>query len=291
MQLAILGAGLLGSAIAERLHKTGQQVTVYNRTVEKALPLRDRGLRVALRSRDAMESAEAVLLLLADAVAIRSVLFEPETARRLAGRTIIQMGTIGPDESVSLASEIQRRGGIYFEAPVLGSVAEATQGSLLVMVGSTAEQLVQWKPTLQMLGQEVQWIGPVGSAAVVKLALNQLIAAETAAFGLSLGLVRRSGLSTDTFLSLLRKSALYAPTFDKKLPRLTARDYLRPNFSTRHLLKDVDLVVEAARTRGLNTSGLKGVRELLAKALEMGLAEGDYSALYEAIDGDEKGST
>ncbi|MBX3236772.1 MAG: NAD(P)-dependent oxidoreductase [Nitrospiraceae bacterium] len=285
MQLALFGTGVLGSAIAERLHRTGHLVTVYNRTIEKALPLRNRGLRVVSRSADAMGSAEAVLLLLADETAIRSVLLQGETAQRLAGRTIIQMGTIGPDQSLELAFEIQRLGGAYMEAPVLGSVTEAAQGTLLVMVGSTPEQFTQWSPMLQALGQEVQRIGPVGSAAVIKLALNQLIAAETAAFGLSLGLVRRNGLSTDTFMALLRKSALFAPTFDKKLPRLTTREYQRPNFSTRHLLKDVDLMLETSQRAGLSTLGLQGVRSLLERALEMGFSDGDYSALYEAIDG------
>ncbi|MFO0766371.1 MAG: NAD(P)-dependent oxidoreductase [Nitrospiraceae bacterium] len=178
MQLALFGTGVLGSAIAERLHRTGHLVTVYNRTIEKALPLRNRGLRVVSRSADAMGSAEAVLLLLADETAIRSVLLQGETAQRLAGRTIIQMGTIGLDQSLELAFEIQRLGGAYMEAPVLGSVTEAAQGTLLVMVGSTPEQFTQWSPMLQALGCEVQRIGPVGSAAVIKLALNQLIASK-----------------------------------------------------------------------------------------------------------------
>ncbi|MFO0766372.1 MAG: NAD-binding protein [Nitrospiraceae bacterium] len=86
-------------------------------------------------------------------------------------------------------------------------------------------------------------------------------------------------------MALLRKSALFAPTFDKKLPRLTTREYQRPNFSTRHLLKDVDLMLETSQRAGLSTLGLQGVRSLLERALEMGFSDGDYSALYEAIDG------
>lgn len=154
MQLALFGTGVLGSAIAERLHRTGHLVTVYNRTIEKALPLRNRGLRVVSRSADAMGSAEAVLLLLADETAIRSVLLQGETAQRLAGRTIIQMGTIGPDQSLELAFEIQRLGGAYMEAPVLGSVTEAAQGTLLVMVGSTPSSLLSGPRCCRRLGRK-----------------------------------------------------------------------------------------------------------------------------------------
>ncbi len=97
------------------------------------------------------------------------------------------------------------------------------------------------------LGREPQRIGPVGSAVALKLALNHLIAAETSAFALSLELVQRSGVAVETFMAILRESALYAPTFDKKLPRLLKRDYHHPNFSTRHLLKDLRLCCQEAR--------------------------------------------
>jgi 3-hydroxyisobutyrate dehydrogenase-like beta-hydroxyacid dehydrogenase len=133
------------------------------------------------------------------------------------------------------------------------------------------------------LGQDPLLIGPVGQAATLKLALNQLIAAEMAAFALSLGLVQRSGVSHETFMAVLRRSALHAPTFDKKLPRLLKRDYTHPNFSARHLLKDVELVLDAAQAAGLNPAGLRGVPALLTATIEQGLGDMDYSALFNAV--------
>jgi 3-hydroxyisobutyrate dehydrogenase len=130
----------------------------------------------------------------------------------------------------------------------------------------------------------VRLIGPVGNAAVLKLALNQLIAAEMAAFALSLGLVRRAGVDVENFMAVLRKSALHAPMFDKKLPRLMERNYQQPNFSTRHLLKDVELALSAAETAHLSTDGLRGIRTLITDTLALGLGDVDYSALYEKID-------
>ncbi|MCS6317331.1 MAG: NAD(P)-dependent oxidoreductase [Nitrospira sp.] len=284
MNVALLGTGLLGQAVAERLHATGHHLWAYNRTPEKTLALQQQGIHIASTAGEAMAAADVVVLMLADATAIRTVLFDPSTSQALRGRTIIQMGTIGPSESGSIGENIERLGGQYLEAPVLGSIAEAKAGTLLIMVGATPEQFVTWSPLLHALSSDVRLIGPVGKAAVMKLALNQLIAAETAAFALSLGLVRRGGVEVDTFMAMLRKSALYAPTFEKKLPRLAERNYARPNFSTRHLLKDVELTLAAAETAQLSPGGLPGVRSLLLDTIAMGLGDVDYSALYERVD-------
>lgn len=283
MRVAVLGTGLLGRPIAERLKATGHQVIVYNRTRAKAEPLHELGIQVALQPEEAIRSAECIVLMLADAAAIRSVLLADPVRKELAGRTVIQMGTIGPSESQALKREVGAAGGEYFEAPVLGSIAEAKAGTLLVMVGGSPEQFTRWTALFQSLSRGPRLIGAVGKAAALKLALNQLIAAEIAAFALSLGLVQRHGIDVETFMAILRESALYAPAYDKKLPRLLQRDYADPNFSTRHLLKDVELFLGEAKGRRLDTGGLEGIRRLLEKTIGLGLAGADYSALYEAV--------
>ena len=287
MKVALLGTGLLGEAVAERLHAAGHSLSVYNRSVEKTHALRQRGIRIAPTASAAMSKAQVVLLLLADAAAIHAVLFHPCTSAEINGRMVIQMGTIGPSESRSIDAEVTRLGGRYLEAPVLGSITEAKAGTLLIMVGGMPEYYAEWTPLLQILGADVRLIGPVGKAAVMKLALNQLIATEMAAFALSFGLIREGGVDRDTFMDILRKSALYAPMFDKKLPRLAKRQYEQPNFSTRHLLKDVDLFLAAAEQARLSTDGLQGVRSLLTDTIAHGLGEVDYSALYERVDPEE----
>lgn len=284
MNVALLGTGLLGQGVAVRLHATGHTLTAYNRSVEKTHILRQQGIPIAPTAGEAVSAADVVLLLLSDAGAIRAVLFDPATGRAIQGRTVIQMGTIGPAESCSIEKEVTRLGGQYLEAPVLGSIAEAKAGTLLIMVGASPKQYDTWAPLLRDLGEEVRLIGPVGKAAVMKLALNQLIAAEMAAFAFSLGLIRRGGVKVADFMEVVRKSALYAPMFEKKLPRLEKRHYAQPNFSTRHLLKDVELALGAAGTAHLSPVGLEGVRSLLIDTIAAGLGEVDYSAIYDRID-------
>lgn len=283
MNVAVLGIGVLGRAVAERLQATGHRVTVYNRTKAKTEPLQSLGINVATSAAQAITQADCTLLFLADAAAIRSVVSSADGRASIAGRTLIQMGTIGPSESRAFQKAVAEFGGEYFEAPVLGSIAEAQAGTLLLMVGGTQGQLERWGPVLRSLGRTPRLVGPVGQAAALKLALNQLIAAEIAAFSLSLGLVQRAGISVDLFLSVLKESALFAPAFEKKLPRLQQRHYDQPNFSTIHLLKDVNLVLSEAKENGLGTSALDGIRVVLEGAIAQGYGAADYSALNEEI--------
>lgn len=281
--VALLGTGLLGRAIAERLHATHHSVIVYNRTAARALSLQTQGVTVVTLPDQAIGQAEVVLLVLTDAAAIRAVLLAREVVQVLRGKTVVQLGTIAPDESQAIQREVERYGGMYCEAPVLGSLAEAKTGTLQVMVGGTDEQFSRWSPLFRSLSREPRLIGPVGAAAALKLALNQLIAAEISAFALSLALIRRAGVPVDTFMSILRESALFAPSFEKKLPRLLKRDYHNPNFSTRHLLKDVELFLAEAITQRLAVGSLEGIVPILRETIGRGLGDVDYSAIYDII--------
>lgn len=284
MKIAWIGTGLMGRPMAERLLGAGHEVTVYNRTREKAEPLAAAGATVAGSAREAVAAGEAVFLMLRDAGAVRDVLFGGDAPPNLDSRTVVQMSTIGPSESVALAGEVRRSGGDYLEAPVLGSTPQAKEGKLLVMAGGTPEQLGRWSEVLRVIGPEPVLVGPVGQAAALKLALNQLIPLLSASFALSLGMVRRQGIDVDLFLDILRKSTFYAPTFDRKLPGMLSRDFSNPNFPAALMLKDLDLIQGHAASLGLDTAVLDGARDVVRRTVEKGLGGADYSALYEVID-------
>ena len=281
--VAFLGTGLMGLPMAKRLLTRDYPVLAYNRTQEKSESLKTSGARIAQSPPEAIADADCVVLMLADMPAIREVLLGEETRSHLSGRTVIQMGTIGPSQSRQVEQEVKASGGDYFEAPVLGSIPQAQKGSLILMVGASSKQFQDWSELLKCFGPHPVLIGPVGKAAALKLALNQLIASLTASFALSLGMVQREEIPVETFMQILRGSALYTPTFDKKLARMVKRDYENPNFPARHLLKDVDLILATATQLELDTSSLMGIRVLLEKALGQGWADGDYSALFEAV--------
>ena len=283
MKIGFLGTGLMGQPMAQRLLEAQFSVVAYNRTQSKLEPLKERGAEIANSPVEAIKKSDCLILMLTNALAIQEVLLLENTRSFLADRTVIQMGTIAPKESQEIHQLIVEIGGEYLEAPVLGSIPQVKSGELLVMVGSTEKQFEKWSGFLQNFGPQPMLIGPVGTAAATKLALNQLIAALTGAFALSLGFIQRQGVEPEKFMQILRQSALYAPTFDKKLQRMRDRHYANPNFPTKHLLKDTDLFLSSAQEIGLNTSSLEGVRQALQKAIELGLANDDYSAIFSAI--------
>lgn len=284
MKTAVLGLGLMGSEIALRLKRQGLEPICWNRGAERAEAARERGLAVAETAADAIAAAEMVILVLSDAQAIRETLLDaPETARALFGRIVLQMGTIGPAESRDCAARVESLGARYLEAPVLGSLPEAREGRLIVMAGGDPALFEQCLPVLRDLGREPQRIGPVGAGAGLKLAMNQLIAGLTATFALSLGLVRAEGIDVDQFMTILRGSALHAPTFDKKLDKYLSHDYGAANFPLKHLLKDVRLFHRVADQTGLDTGLLSALEAACERAQTQGYGDQDYSALYEAI--------
>lgn len=283
MNIAILGTGIMGTPMTERLIECGgHTLAVYNRTPEKLKPLVALGAHAFSTPAQAVRASDAVIVMLSDFKAIHDVLFgTPRISFK--NRTVIQMSTIAPEESLRIAKRVARSGGEYFECPVLGSKEEARSGTLILMFGGTKHQHEQWSGVLNALGKTPIYVGEVGKASGTKLALNQLIAGMGAAFTLSLAFVESSGINRDLFMEILRKSALFAPMYDKKWTRLADRNYAGPNFPTKLLLKDVNLFLKEAKRLKLTTDSLAGIRRILEIAIKSGYGDVDYIAIIEAM--------
>jgi 3-hydroxyisobutyrate dehydrogenase-like beta-hydroxyacid dehydrogenase len=283
MKVTLLGLGLMGLPVAHRLIQRGHEVKAWNRTESRLQLAEAEGITVKSELADALSDTEVILLTLSDAKAIASVLFCAEVASQLAGKTVLQMGTISPDQSRDLASKVEQSGGDYLEVPVLGSIPEAKNGELIVMAGGSEAVYHHCLLLLRGLGKEVDLVGGVGQAAAMKLAMNQLIAALTVGFAQSLGLIRAEGVEVELFMKLLRESALYAPTFDKKLQKYLEHDYSSANFPLKHLIKDIGLFKQVAESSGMNGQMADALLSVLNSGQQAGYGEEDYSALYEAI--------
>ena len=281
MKVAVFGMGLMGEPMVLNLAGKGIEVMAYNRSPEKLESLQKQDIPVTQNPLEAIAFADCLILILTNYQAIKEVIFTHDN--NLNGKTIVQMGTIAPDESQQLLAEIEVKGGEYIEAPVLGSIPEVKTGKLLVMVGAKENQFQKWQKLLQYFSPQPLLVGEVGKAAALKLALNQMIAGLTSTFALSLSFVQQQGVDVNTFMTILRDSALYAPTFDKKLPRMCESNFANPNFPTKHLLKDINLFLTSAQKIGLNTQALEGIEAIVAETMKKNLADGDYSALIETI--------
>ena len=276
--VALIGTGLLGEAIGRRLLEQGVTLHVWNRTPSRCQSLLDAGAHHLETLASAKQASDVIITVLRDG---------PTTARSIAalgdltGQSIIPMGTMGIVEIRRLAEQTNKQGGQLLESPVLGSRPQALAGTLLLMAGGEPSLFERHQPLLRYLSERPRLVGPVGSGAACKLGLNQLIASLTHAFSLSLRLIQQAEVPVETFMDILRPSALYAPTFDKKLKRMLDADYDDPNFSTSLLRKDVLLFLEEALAADLHAEGLSSLATLLGKAEGSALDALDYCALHE----------
>ena len=275
--IALLGTGLLGEAIGRRLLEQGVTLKVWNRTAAKCQPLLEQGAVLIDNLEGAAKGCEALITVLRDGPISADVIAE---LGDLDAVCCLPMGTMGISESRQLELQVHRQNGFYLEAPVLGSKSEALKGALLVMAGGEAPVFQQQLPLLRLLAVDPKWMGATGSGAASKLALNQLIGSLTHGYSLALRLVEASGLEIERFMEVLRPSALYAPTVDKKLDRMITNDFTNPNFTTALLRKDLKLFVREAALAGVNAEALMGLVQLLNRAEGTSLDEADYSALH-----------
>lgn len=276
--VALLGTGLLGEAIGHRLLEQGVHLRVWNRNADKAASLVSAGAEWIAALADAAQGCDTVITVLRDGPVTAEVI---AALGGLAGVCCMPMGTMGIAESRGLEVQVHAQGGSYLEAPVLGSKPEALKGTLLVMAGGDDAVFQRQLPLLRLLSEDPKRMGDTGSGSASKLALNQLIASLTHGYSLALRLVQASGLEVERFMDVLRPSALYAPTVDKKLDRMLSHDYANPNFSTALLRKDLQLFLKEAPPLGVETSGLQGLADLLARAEHTALDGCDYSALHD----------
>ena len=282
MKLGLIGTGLMGAPLVKKIIDAGFDIGVYNRTASKTEELAEYGAKIYPGVSDVIKESDAIILMLTDYDSIYNLLFIDNSVI-FENKTIIQMSTIAPDESREFESRISKQRGVYFEAPVLGSIPQIKNGELIVLGGGDKLVCDKLNNLFSAFSNKILHIGRVGAASAMKLALNQLIISETVAFSMSLGYLVANNLNVDTFMDILRNSALYAPTFDKKLNNMLTSNFSEPNFPLKHLLKDLDLMLGSFGEENINTAVLKGARKVLLDAIEQGYADQDYSALYKGV--------
>ncbi len=274
--IGVIGLGLMGTAMARQLAQSGWTVTGFNRHPRK---LED--IPTAASLADLAKGNETLWLMVSDYPACREVIDQlGETGIR--DHVVINSSTIAPSESAEIAQRVESLGGEYLEAPVLGSIPQAQSGTLQLLLGGSKALIERLDPLLRSLGTPTHF-GAVRSGAAAKLAFNQLIGSLTAAFSMSLGLVQREGVDVDKFMETLRESALYAPTFDKKLDNMVGHSFENANFPLKHLLKDIRLFTQSACGQGIDTHLLIGLQHVLEEGVYAGHGNHDYSSLFESI--------
>ncbi|HUB23485.1 MAG TPA: NAD(P)-dependent oxidoreductase [Streptosporangiaceae bacterium] len=284
-RVAVLGTGIMGSAMARNLIAAGMATTVWDRSASATAPLEHAGARVAPSAAEAVAGARVVIMMLPTADIVTSVLFDGGVAQAFAaGAVIAQMGTIGVPETI----EIDRRLGqvrpdvMFVDAPVSGSKGPAEAGQLLIMASGppAAEPVVD--PVFDVLGRKTVWLGQAGQGSRLKLAVNSYMSILIEGVAEALELANRFGIDPAKLEEAIAGGPLDAPIADAKLHKMEAGDYA-PEFPLEWALKDVDLAL--AEADGTSLPLLAALSRQWRAAVDAGHGREDVSAARAALTG------
>jgi len=285
MNVGFIGLGMMGEPMAGRLLDRGHRVIVYNRTRAKADGLLSRGAKWEESPRRVSAVSEAVITMLSTSEALEYVSLRQTGV--LAGLPVegihIDMSTVSPGATEHLAAEYSAKGRVFLHAPVLGSVPQAKEGSLLIFAGGDRRAYDRCRTLFDVLGKRVWYFDRPVQATYMKLVCNFFIASMITTLSEGLILGTKAGLSPLTVLEVLKNSALNAPMFQSKGESISARNFT-PRFLLEHMLKDINLIREASARVSLELSTLPVVQGLFEAAKSKGLGPEDYSAVVKVLE-------
>jgi 3-hydroxyisobutyrate dehydrogenase len=285
--LAIVGTGRMGTAFAKRLIEVGQPVTVWNRTAAHTAAAAEAGATVA-PDIAAVAAADIILISLTNAAAVEAVCADL-IAAGIAGKLVIDLSTLLPDETEAIAAGIVAAGADFVECPVGGTVGPALKGMLLGMAGGTETAFARARPILDHLCKRVEHLGPVGSGARMKLAVNLPLAIYWKTLAEALTMLDGSGIPAEMAISLIADSSA-GPTVLKNRAQVvidTLNGTDQPGtFDIAGLAKDLDLAMKQAALSGRSMPLAQATRKSYADALSAGLGGFDGASLTRYLSDD-----
>lgn len=278
MDLGFIGLGHLGKAVAGRLLDRGHSLTVWNRTAAKA---EDLPAESAATPAQVANTAEIILMCLFDSQAVLSVLSQEDglLAADLSGKIIVDL-TTNHFKDVNVFYELcQKAGGVYMEAPVLGSVIPASQGALTVLVSGEKTVYEKVKPVLEDIGKHLFYFEAPALATKMKLINNLVLASFMTALAEALSLGESVGFSKQELIEVLSKGAGNSVVLNAKKSKLLAEDFAA-HFSNALLHKDLHCVQDLAYDHKAPLFTGMVAKELYARTLDEGMAQEDFAGIY-----------
>ncbi len=280
--VAVLGTGIMGSAMARNLVTAGLRTTAWDRSLEATAPLAAAGAAVAESAEDAIADAPVVITMLPTADVVASVIFAHDRPGFAPGAVWAQMGTIGVAETIELADRLSRvrPDVIFVDAPVSGSKGPAEAGQLLILASGPAAAEPALAPAFAAIGRKTVCLGAAGQGSRMKLVVNSYLSFLIEGVAEALELGRRLGIDPAGLDAVIEGGPLDAPLAGAKLHKIARGDFA-PEFPLEWALKDVDLAIAAAD--GTRLPMLEALSRQWHTAVEAGYGRDDISAARLAL--------
>jgi 3-hydroxyisobutyrate dehydrogenase len=284
MRTAVLGTGIMGAAMARSLAREGHDVTVWNRTPSRAEAAAGERITACGAIADALLDAEVVFTMLFDAASVLEV--ADEIVGALGPEAVwAQSTTVGPDGMRQIAEAVRPVADRLLDAPVLGTKQPAEDGNLTVLVSGPSSRIEQARPAFDAVGARTLEVGErQGDASALKLAANSWVATICAATAQAMGLAESLGLEPRLFLDAIKGGAADSAYAQVKGSLMAERAWDDPAFALDSVVKDVGLMVDAARDSGFPDELLATLLALYDRASQRGLGGADMSAVRAAFD-------
>jgi 3-hydroxyisobutyrate dehydrogenase-like beta-hydroxyacid dehydrogenase len=280
-RIGFIGLGIMGRAMAMNLAKAGFQVSVYNRTRQRTMEFADLGCSVAATPRALAKMSDTVITMVSDPEAMEAVMEGPEgvISAFAGGNTLINMSTLSPDYTASLAKKCFLAGVNFLDCPVSGSKGAAEGGQLVILAGGEKSTVDRFSPVLKAMGRAVVYAGPAPAGTALKLCINLIVAQLTTALAESAALAQAQGIAPELiFETLSHNPALNCGYFELKKENILKKTF-PPAFPLKHMLKDAKFMLAEASKKKLSLPVTAAVEKLMEKSYNSGYGEKDLSVV------------
>jgi len=285
MKIGVAGLGAMGANVAARLIEVGHQVTVWNRTPEKAKPLAEAGATVVSSPAAVAAASDAVITMLTDGKAIDDVYNGPNglLSGDVKGKLFIEMSTVAPKVETDLAPKVRAKGAALVECPVGGSTTPARKGQLLGLMGAEPADAERARPLLEQLCRKVEHCGPVGAGSAIKLSINLPLMVAWQAYGEAFAIARSVGWEPKRLLEVFCESNGanngIKMRADMIVKMLEGKDPGPTTFSIANAVKDMRTMIATGESLGAEMRATRAALSTFEEAVAGGHGGEDGSQM------------
>jgi len=279
-KIGIIGIGMLGNAVALHLLDVGFQVTIFNRTKEKAIQLKEKGAIIATSPKEVAIKSELIIIIVKDANAVKEISFENNGIIKGAhdGLIVADMSTIDPLESKQISERFLKNNINKLDIPVMGGPNVAISGKLVMMVSGDKESFEQCRNIFEKIANKIFFLGESGTAHSIKLAMNLQITMLALALSEGIMLVEKTNIDPKKFLEILNSTYFKTGMSENKAFKMIDGKY-DATFTLKNLKKDIDTMLSSANSLELELPMLEKAKQVYDDAANQGFGEIDYTGI------------
>lgn len=283
--VGFIGLGTMGAPMAWNIHKAGYELTVFNRSKDKTEPFSKQNITVRESPREIAEQSDIIITMVTDDDALIDVMlgYQGVLSGLKENAVVINMSTVSRSATQEIADAVKLEDGQFIEAPVSGTKKPAEDGTLTVLAGGDASLIDELEPLFKTMGNNIIHCGEIGQGTDMKLTINLLLGGMMQVFSETLVFGKKLGLDVHKILKNIKSGPLSSPLFNIK-GQLILKNNFEKNFPVDLLLKDLNLVLDAAQKNDVYLPVISATREAVNGSKALGHGDEDMAAVIKLLE-------